>query len=76
MDTLVFAVEPDFLLEAELLEYNPKTGFVSLQATMYDEDDNIIGEARFKVMPVGEAEDEADQQYLIGIAPLPEEEAE
>jgi hypothetical protein len=76
MDTLVFAVEPNFLLEAELLEYNPKTGYVSLQATMFDEDDNIIGEARFKVIPVGEAEDEAEQQYLIGIAPLPEEEAE
>jgi hypothetical protein len=76
MDTLVFAVEPNFLLEAELLEYNPKTGFVSLQATMYDEADNIIGEARFKFIPVGEAEDEADQQYIIGIAPLPESESE
>jgi hypothetical protein len=73
MDTLVFAVEPNFLLEAKLLEYNPETGFVSLQVTIYDANDNILGEVLFIIVPVGEAEDEADQQYIIGIAPLPEE---
>lgn len=76
MDPLVFAIEPNFLLEAQLLEYDPLTGYAVMEAIVLEEneneDDEIIGEALLKLVPVGEEEDEADQEYIVGIAPLPE----
>jgi hypothetical protein len=73
MDSIVFAIEPDFLLEAVLLDYDPSTGYVSIQATIISADDIIIGEGALKLAPVGEAENEAEQEYIVGLAPLPQD---